>query len=308
MAYTDTLEEAAEVARIASQTASEASQIISDVANGDENTTVTTQSGPVKSVKKAIADITDRIFDGVLVPVREVVNIEEDGQTTVVFNDISTLSTTIYLNGLLYINFSVDGPRTIVFDKPLSAGDQVIGIERQLDNDIDSAIFIAEDYAASAEDSANDAREALAEMGDVRDQIEDQVGQASQYASQAATAADDARSVADNSISQINDSRESSLSQIQDRTDTSLSIIGEEVLRYLDDQNLFSGSYDDLTNKPDLGTAASQDVGEFASAEQGTLAESAVQGEGVVKIMKISKADYDALEEKDNQTLYLVES
>ena len=38
-----------------------------------------------------------------------------------------------------------------------------------------------------------------------------------------------------------------------------------------------SGSYNDLSDTPTLGTAASADVGDFATAAQGTLASSAVQ-------------------------------
>lgn len=40
---------------------------------------------------------------------------------------------------------------------------------------------------------------------------------------------------------------------------------------------LFSGAYTDLTGKPTLGTAAAQDVTAFATAAQGTKADSAVQ-------------------------------
>ncbi|PZR51407.1 MAG: hypothetical protein DI537_56745, partial [Stutzerimonas stutzeri] len=38
-----------------------------------------------------------------------------------------------------------------------------------------------------------------------------------------------------------------------------------------------SGEYGDLTNKPTLGTAAAADTGDFATAAQGGLADSAVQ-------------------------------
>lgn len=38
-----------------------------------------------------------------------------------------------------------------------------------------------------------------------------------------------------------------------------------------------SGSYADLTNTPTLGTAAAADTGDFATAAQGALADSAVQ-------------------------------
>lgn len=40
---------------------------------------------------------------------------------------------------------------------------------------------------------------------------------------------------------------------------------------------LFSGDYDDLSNKPTLGTAAAADVGDFATATQGSKADTAVQ-------------------------------
>ena len=41
--------------------------------------------------------------------------------------------------------------------------------------------------------------------------------------------------------------------------------------------NLFDGDYDSLTNKPTLGTAAATDSGDYATAAQGALADSATQ-------------------------------
>lgn len=38
-----------------------------------------------------------------------------------------------------------------------------------------------------------------------------------------------------------------------------------------------TGSYDDLTDKPTLGTASAQDIAYFATAAQGALADSAIQ-------------------------------
>lgn len=46
---------------------------------------------------------------------------------------------------------------------------------------------------------------------------------------------------------------------------------------YAASADLFSGSYNDLTDTPTLGTAASQDTTAFATAAQGSLADTAVQ-------------------------------
>lgn len=43
------------------------------------------------------------------------------------------------------------------------------------------------------------------------------------------------------------------------------------------DVNKFSGNYNDLTNRPTLGTAAAQNIAAFATAAQGALADTALQ-------------------------------
>ena len=45
--------------------------------------------------------------------------------------------------------------------------------------------------------------------------------------------------------------------------------------------SLFSGAYNDLTGKPTLGTAAAAATGDFATAAQGALAASALQEETI---------------------------
>ena len=45
--------------------------------------------------------------------------------------------------------------------------------------------------------------------------------------------------------------------------------------------SLFSGNYNDLSNKPTLGTAAAAATGDFATAAQGALAASALQAETI---------------------------
>lgn len=47
-----------------------------------------------------------------------------------------------------------------------------------------------------------------------------------------------------------------------------------------------SGDYDDLSNKPTLGTAAAADTGDFATAAQGGLADSAVQPADIADMLE----------------------
>ena len=60
-----------------------------------------------------------------------------------------------------------------------------------------------------------------------------------------------------------------------------------------------SGAYADLTGKPILGTAAASDVGDFATAAQGALADSAVQPAGLAPYAKT--ADLPAVPTKTSE-------
>ena len=115
MSYIDTLEQAAETARNASNTASEASQIMYDVANGDADSTVSTASGPVKTVAKAIQDISDQVRGGVLSPVRDILTSGPD-QSTFIFDKVNMAATTIYVNGILRIDYTIDNDSHLVID------------------------------------------------------------------------------------------------------------------------------------------------------------------------------------------------
>jgi hypothetical protein len=53
----------------------------------------------------------------------------------------------------------------------------------------------------------------------------------------------------------------------------------------------FSGSYNDLTDKPTLGTAAAADTGDFATAAQGTKADSALQSADIGTSVQAYDAD-----------------
>jgi hypothetical protein len=56
----------------------------------------------------------------------------------------------------------------------------------------------------------------------------------------------------------------------------------------------FSGSYNDLTDKPTLGTAAAEDSAAFATAAQGATADTAVQPEDLLKTPNVQTASYVA--------------
>ncbi|MEO3389510.1 hypothetical protein [Mesorhizobium sp. CAU 1741] len=60
--------------------------------------------------------------------------------------------------------------------------------------------------------------------------------------------------------------------------------------------DFFTGDYNDLANKPTLGTAAAEDIGAFATAAQGSLADSAVQPGDLAPVA--TSGDYDDLSGK----------
>ena len=83
-----------------------------------------------------------------------------------------------------------------------------------------------------------------------------------------------------------------------------------------------TGSYDDLTDKPTLGTAAAADTTDFATAAQGALADTAVQPSGVLDIVRseqeggvgtvitniisMTQAEYDGLSSTNSSTFYII--
>ena len=62
--------------------------------------------------------------------------------------------------------------------------------------------------------------------------------------------------------------------------------------------SLFSGAYADLSGKPSLGSAAASDTSDFATAAQGALAASALQAETItlatLKTTVANSADFAA--------------
>ena len=84
-----------------------------------------------------------------------------------------------------------------------------------------------------------------------------------------------------------------------------------------------SGAYTDLSGLPTLGTASAEDVGAFATAAQGALADSAVQpaeiadfvssnptgvtgADTVTNMMSLTQAEYDAIVTPNASTLYVI--
>lgn len=116
MSYIDDLEQAAAEALAASSSATDSAQIMFDVANGDETSTVSTANGPVDTVAKAIQEIKDSFVDSVLSAEREEQTLSA-GQTTVVL-------TTITLNArpLMFIEGSFEEDFTVTSDTEIELG------------------------------------------------------------------------------------------------------------------------------------------------------------------------------------------
>jgi len=75
-----------------------------------------------------------------------------------------------------------------------------------------------------------------------------------------------------------------------------------------------TGAYNDLTGKPTLGTAAAAATGDFATAAQGTKADTSVQSvitgitgaDAITNCVSLTAAEYAAITTKSATTLYII--
>lgn len=141
MSYIDDLNQAAAQALAASASATESSQIISDVANGDENTTVTTANGEVKSLAKAIADITAELKSGVFSTTTEVITLEA-GQTLVTLTETTTNGMQLYVEGVREFDFTITSESSFTLSEALPEGTRiwVVGVEFGEDTSTSSVV------------------------------------------------------------------------------------------------------------------------------------------------------------------------
>lgn len=116
MSYIDDLNDAATRAQAATVLAEAAVQIIDDVANGNSSTQVSTSSGPVDTVAKAVNDLKNSFVDAVLSAEREEQTLSS-GQTSVILSSI-----TLNARPLMFIEGSFEEDFTVTSDTEVTLG------------------------------------------------------------------------------------------------------------------------------------------------------------------------------------------
>lgn len=137
MSYIDDLNQAATEALAASSSATDSAQILSDVVNGADNVTVTTDNGEVKTVAKAIKDIIDAIETGVEGPQVEEQTLST-GQTTVSLSTIDTQGIALYIEGSRKFDFTVNDETSFELSQSFPDGTRIWIVKRDIEGAIDS--------------------------------------------------------------------------------------------------------------------------------------------------------------------------
>ncbi len=142
MSYIDDLNDAASRAQDAADTAEGASQILFDVANGDSVSTVTTASGEVKTVAKAIADIEASFEGGLFNSTVEEVTLA-DGQTAVTLTNATTDSMQLYVEGAREFDFEITGTDSFELSESFPAGTRIWVVSGEAYSDLGSVPITA---------------------------------------------------------------------------------------------------------------------------------------------------------------------
>lgn len=129
--YNDVLQTAADLGVLASDRANAASKIIHDVANGPETETVTTESGEVNTLAKAIKDITDRIEAASLSPEIEMVEIQA-GVLEYTLTDTDTSGMALYIDGAREFDFTVVDSTTFRLPREFPTGTRAWVVKRDI--------------------------------------------------------------------------------------------------------------------------------------------------------------------------------
>ncbi len=139
MSYIDDLNDAASRAQDAADTAEGASQILFDVANGDSVSTVTTASGEVKTVAKAIADIEASFEGGLFNSTVEEVTLA-DGQTAVTLTNATTDSMQLYVEGAREFDFEITGTDSFELSESFPAGTRIWVVSSEIYTDVTTTL------------------------------------------------------------------------------------------------------------------------------------------------------------------------
>ncbi len=139
MSYIDDLNDAASRAQDAADTAEGASQILFDVANGDSVSTVTTASGEVKTVAKAIADIEASFEGGLFNSTVEEVTLA-DGQTVVTLTNATTDSMQLYVEGAREFDFEITGTDSFELSESFPSGTRIWVVSSEIYADVTTTL------------------------------------------------------------------------------------------------------------------------------------------------------------------------
>ncbi len=138
MSYIDDLNDAAARAQVAADTAEGATQILYDVANGDDVTTVTTESGEVKTVAKAIADI-EAMFSNALYDTATEEFVLEEGQTSISLTSVSTDNMSLYIEGAREFDYTIVDSSSITLSEGFPEGTRIWVVGQEFYTDAGSS-------------------------------------------------------------------------------------------------------------------------------------------------------------------------
>ena len=132
------IQEAADSLNESATRADTASQQLYDVSNGDENSTVSTDNGPVDTVAKTIKEIKDQLIGATLAATIEEQTLSS-GQTTIVLNTISSFPRPlIYIEGSFEQDFTVVDEETIELGTDYPAGTRIWFLQNTAITDLES--------------------------------------------------------------------------------------------------------------------------------------------------------------------------
>ncbi len=139
MSYIDDLNDVAARAQSSADIAEAATQILYDVANGTDTSTVSTDAGFVKTVAKAIKDITDNLVGGILSAETEEVVLSE-GQTTVTLSSLRTyVRPLLFIEGAFETDFEVTSDTTLELPQSFPDGTRIWVVQSVVASDLEAS-------------------------------------------------------------------------------------------------------------------------------------------------------------------------
>lgn len=159
MSYIDELNNAAQKANEASARADLASKTLFDIINGGDSDVVLTANGEVFTIAHAIRRVREEVAGGAVAPIAETATLVEDGQQSVVFQQLKTSGIAIYIQtadgvNYRYFDFAVTGSNSVRLNGEFPEGTVIIGVAQEIGGEVKTAVELAEAYQQRAKDWA----------------------------------------------------------------------------------------------------------------------------------------------------------